>query len=55
MDYASDRLFKLWRERPDDQKFKLVAIYHEPTGDVEKYARKWAPTGALSYLTLSPQ
>lgn len=54
-DWASDRLLQMWNERPDDEKFRLVAVYHEPTGDLEQYVQEWSPTGALSFLTLSPQ
>jgi hypothetical protein len=54
-DWASDHLLQIWHERPDDEKFRVVAVYHEPTGDLERYVQDWSPTGALSFLTLSPQ
>lgn len=55
MEWASNTLLMLWQQRPADQKFQVVAVYHEPTGDLEVNAVQWGPTGALSYMTLSPQ
>jgi len=54
MVWASDRLLALWNARPHDAKFRVVGVYHEPTGELEETARQWGPTGSLSFLTLSP-
>ncbi|WOO80758.1 uncharacterized protein LOC62_03G004284 [Vanrija pseudolonga] len=52
--WATDQLLDLWHARPAGHKFRVVAVYHEPTGDVEEYAERWGLSGALSFLTLSP-
>ncbi|KAL1411855.1 hypothetical protein Q8F55_002828 [Vanrija albida] len=54
LEWATDRLLDLWHARPDGHKFRVVGVYHEPTGDTDEYAERWGLSGALSFLTLSP-
>lgn len=45
--WATDQLLDLWHARPAGHKFRVVGVYHEPTGETEEYAERWGLSGAL--------